>query len=264
MGSDLALDERAASRADASTRVLFVAWQNPESRSLIPIGRLSVPLDPDGEEFEFRYLSRAREALARPFSSFPDFRTRYRSSQLFPFFENRMVPAGSADFTEIAASLGLRDGADPFEVLASSGGMRATDTLEMFPEPALDRAARRASLRFLVRGVRHRPEAQDEIDRLDVGDRLRLEPEPDNEVDPLAVLVVPDTKVAVGWIPAYLCPALHRASHASPNRWADMVPTVRHIGDRSGPAHFRLLCDLSFPWPFPDGPFDSDEFSMDP
>ncbi len=243
-------------------RVLFVAWQAPDSRAITPVGRLRVTRAAAGHEYEFCYLRPARNVLGRPFASFPNFDVVYRSTELFPFFENRMVPRQSPDFAGMAASVGLRSDADPFEVLAISGGQRATDTLEVFPEPRTDRAASSASFRFLVRGARYRPGAHDQIDRLQVGDHLRLEPEADNPVDPQAVLVVPASGTAVGWAPAYLCPALHRSASAATHGWDDLDATVSHIGDRSGPAHFRLLCEVSFPWPFPDGPFDTPEFEV--
>jgi hypothetical protein len=265
MPSDLALDERAPVRTSLG-RVLFIAWQVPETRSITPVGRLRIlPTGTTGDfEFEFRYLRAATSVLARPFASFPVFEATYRSSQLFPFFENRMVPVHSPDFAEMAASLGLADSTDPFEVLATSGGLRATDTIEVFPEPTIDVERREASFRFLVRGVRHRPDADDQIEHLRVGDRLRLEPQPDNPVDSRALLVMPDSGVAVGWAPAYLCPTLHRSARTTTSGWDNITTTVRHIGDRSGPPHFRLLCEIRFPWPFSDGPFENPDFALYP
>jgi hypothetical protein len=260
MGSDVALDERAPA-LDTDTRVLFLAWQNPETRLITPVGRLRI-LRNDGESsFEFRYLAQAKAVLARPLTSFPDFDTCYTSTRLFPLFENRMIPRDRVDFADWAASLGLSDTTDPFEVLAQSGGTRATDTLEVFPEPTVDHTAGVATLRFLVRGVRYRQGANDEIDRLHPGDRLDLVPEPDNEMDRQALLVVPATGRAVGWVPAYLCPVLHRSALNATGGQAALTTTVRHIGERTGPSHFRLLCDLTFPWPYPDAPFDTPEFA---
>lgn len=260
MESDVALDEHIPDRSHSGARVLFVAWRNPETRSITPVGRLTVGHHDQDPAFEFRYLARARDVLAQPFTSFPDFDSRYRSTRLFPFFENRMVPVERADFGDWAASIGLPNDSDPFEVLASNGGMRATDTLEIFPEPLVDPATRTATLRFLVRGVRHREGANDEIDRLQPGDRLQLRPETTNEVDPLAVLVIPETGQAVGWVPAYLCPALHRS--AAEHSWSAMTTVVCHVGERLGPSHFRLLCEVVFPWPFRDHPFDTPEFEV--
>ena len=263
MGTDLAFDNRTSDRAGADTRFFFVAWRNPETGTIAPVGRLTVTSLDGDTAFEFRYLTRAREVLARPFASFPDFAQPYRSATLFPFFENRMVPGARADFGEWAASLGLPGNSDPFEVLAWSGGLRATDTLEIFPVAHVDRTAMTASFRFLVHGVRHREGADEEIDRLQPGDQLRLVPEPANPVDTLAVLVLPQSGAAVGWAPAYLCPALHRSVAGSGGTWDALSVTVRHIGDRAGPSHLRLLAEVVFPWPFAEDPFDTAEFAVE-
>lgn len=175
-------------RARPDTRILYVAWQQPD-RTITPVGRLAI--DADGA-YEFRYLSGAASVMARPLTSFPAFDGVYRSERLFPFFENRMVPVGRSDYPDWAASVGLDADADPFEVLASSGGPRATDTLEVFVPPALDRIRQLASGRILVRGVRHCSEdAQDAVDALRPGDRLEIRPEPTNDVDRLALLYRP-------------------------------------------------------------------------
>ena len=147
MGSDVALDERAPAASGTGTRILFLAWQNPDSRLITPVGRLRVLTHNGSLSFEFRYLARARGVLARPLTSFPDFDACYTSTRLFPLFENRMIPPDRVDFGSWAASLGLSDATDPFEVLAQSGGTRATDTLEVFPEPRIDHAAGVATLR---------------------------------------------------------------------------------------------------------------------
>ncbi|MDA8045708.1 MAG: hypothetical protein M0Z30_10805 [Actinomycetota bacterium] len=245
-------------RARADTRVLYVAWQQPD-RTITPVGRLTIEVD---GTYEFRYLTRAAAVMGRPLTSFPAFDVAYRSERLFPFFENRMVPVARSDYADWAASVGLEPDADPFEVLASSGGPRATDTLEVFAPPALDRVRRLASGRILVRGVRHRGEAaQIAVDALRPGDRLEVRPEPTNDVDRLALLVQPRTGVPLGWIPMYLCPALHRSSEASGGDFSRVEVTVRHVGDRHGPSHFRLLCDVVFPWPFDNEPFDTPDFA---
>lgn len=116
-------------------------------------------------------------------------------------------------------------------------------------------------MRFLVRGVRHRgDEGQDAVDRLGPGDRLDVAPDPDNPADPLALLAQPHTGIPVGWIPAYLCPVLRRSSQETGD-FSEIVVTVPHVGDRHGPSHFRLLCDLHFPWPFDGQPFDTATFA---
>jgi len=86
-------------------------------------------------DFEFRYLRGAEtDPDFRPFIGFPDLHRLYRSTEQFPFFENRLMSRGRADYSAYLGSLGLAHNADPFEVLARSGGRRATDTVEVVAE----------------------------------------------------------------------------------------------------------------------------------
>ncbi|MGH9102218.1 MAG: hypothetical protein ACRDYD_04430 [Acidimicrobiales bacterium] len=47
-----------------------------------------------------------------------------------------------------------------------------------------------------------------------------------------------------------------------PRQWGAVEVTVRHVGERCGPSHFRLLCALVFPWSFPGTPFDTPDFAI--
>lgn len=261
MGSSVALQERAPAARPVPLRTLYVAWQDPGTHRILPVGRLRIVSADDSICFEFRYLAAARDVLARPFVAFPSFSDVYSSPDLFPFFENRMIPTARPDFEASAESVGLAHNSDPFEVLAFNGGRRATDTLEIFPEPEVDRDAGTASVHFLVRGIRHRDGAQDAIDELRVGDPLMIRPEPDNPFDQFALLITPQSGQPIGWVPAYLCDVLHR-SMGAPSDWSAISCTVRHVGDRSGPAHFRLLCEAVFAWPFTEDPFDTPAFGL--
>ncbi|HEU4346846.1 MAG TPA: HipA N-terminal domain-containing protein, partial [Actinoplanes sp.] len=110
-----------------STRRLFLIWQNPSTRKFAQVGAL-VQMD-DGT-YTFRYLRRAIDLPEfHPLASFPDLHRIYRSTELPPFFGNRVMSARRPDFAEHvrAMSLDIAD-ATPFEVLARTGGGRATDT----------------------------------------------------------------------------------------------------------------------------------------
>ena len=174
----------------------------------------------------------------------------YTSNNLFPFFENRVMSRGRSDRGEFLRSLDLLETAEPTEVLARTEGRRATDTFELFSEPTLSNGV--AETCFFVRGVRHIPGAHEAIDRLTVGDRLKVCPEPDNERNRNAVLVLGEQEV--GYLPRYLTDLVHFSYATASER---IVVEVRHVGERSGPAHFRLLCSLTAPWPS-DKPVFSD------
>lgn len=155
------------------------------------------------------------------------------------------MPRSREDYPGFLESLGLEPGADPFEVLALSEGRRQTDTIEVFPEPILvDGVAR---CRFLVHGVRHVPGAQEAIDSLAVGDQLCVVPDPQNPVDPLAVLLRDGDFHLLGWVPRYLTGLVNTPmAHLGP---AAVRVVVEHTGARDGPSHLRLLCEMVADWP---------------
>ncbi len=67
---------------------LFVAWQSPApTRAWFPIGRL----DANHDTFLFRYTRGALDAHKdsgfAPLLSFPDFKNRYESNELFPILK---------------------------------------------------------------------------------------------------------------------------------------------------------------------------------
>ena len=246
MSSTATAEPAAPSRPDTQRRLLYVAWQDPDSRAFVPVGRLGRDCT-DGEvAYEYRYLRNAeRLERFRPFVGFPHLRQAYRSSELFPFFENRLMPRTRPDYPDFVGALGLAPDADPFEVLARSEGRRQTDTIEVFPQPELDDSVARC--RFLVHGVRYVPGAQDAIDSLARGDRLRLLVDRQNPTDTCAVLLRDDSFRLLGWVPRYLTELVHTPlDHLGPT---GVDVHVEHVGDRDGPVHLRLLCTLEAQWP---------------
>ncbi len=231
---------------------LFVAWQREDTREYIPVGRLTYHGGAVEPAYEFVYLAGAQSQSNFPgLGGLPLGDVVYTSKNLFPFFENRVMSRGRSDRGAFLRSLDLPETAEPTEVLARTEGRRATDTFELFPEPTL-RSDGVAETCFFVRGVRHIAGAHEAIDRLSVGDRLKVRPEPENERDPNAVLVLGEQEV--GYLPRYLTELVHFSYDTAPER---IVVEVRHVGERSGPAHFRLLCSLAAPWPS-DKPVFSD------
>ena len=78
---------------------LFIAWQDPESRKIIPVGRL---LRLQGG-YEFAYIGSVHEARARGFAplvTFPELGQVYRSVELPPLFSNRLMSSARRDFAE--------------------------------------------------------------------------------------------------------------------------------------------------------------------
>ncbi len=225
---------------------LYVAWQDPTTRAIEPVGRLDRLCGAPADTYEFRYLRRAVTLDGfRPFLSFPDLQRTYRSSYLFPLFENRLMPRTRADYPDFVRALGLGEDADPFEVLARSEGRRQTDNIEVFPEPTLEGGAVRCL--FLVHGIRHIPGAEEAVDSLAVGERLSIVPDPQNPADRWAVGLRDGGFRLLGWVPRYLTELIHRPLEVLGPSAVDV--RAEHVGARNGPIHLRLLCQLHAQWP---------------
>ncbi|HST67934.1 MAG TPA: hypothetical protein VLM05_22380 [Mycobacteriales bacterium] len=230
----------ADSRARTPTaRRLLLVWQDPDTRAFVPVGALTA--EPD-DSFTFRYLRRAeRHDSFRPLASFPRLREIYRFVDLPPFFGNRVMSPRRPDYPDHLRALSLtEDTATPFEMLARTGGARATDTFHVVAEPAVE-ADGLVRTRFLAHGVRHIDGAGQRIERLSSGDRLRLRPDTANAVNPQALLVDAVAGEPVGWVPDWMLDTVRRLTAADPSY--DL--TVDVANGPAAPAHLRLLCLLT-------------------
>lgn len=224
-------------RGSAANRLL-VAWQHPESRLISPVGMLDI----ETEDYRFRYLCRAlRTPDFRPFLGFRDFDCTYLSDELFPLFQQRVMNPRRPDYERYIRSLDLPPAVTPWEQLARSGGKRAGDTIQLFPEPVV-REDDSSGCFFLVHGVRHieggrNPSVQHQIEGLSKGDSLQLVPEPDNVVNPRALLTATDGGDLLGWVPDLLLDYVHTLRESA----RPLELHVEHTNGSDVPYHFRLI-----------------------
>lgn len=237
-------------------RSLFVSWRDPEG-SIHPIGRLVRRRGANGESYSFAYLKSAEHLdHFEPLPGLPNLHNRYDSARLFPVFANRVMPRARPDYDLFASRLDLGGDADPFEVLALTGGRRATDRIEMFAAPERDVEGTSCVL-FFARGIRWLDEAADAVASLQVGDRLALVDDPQNTHNPRAILLRVSDGRRVGWVPDYLLDHIHELRHLN---GIDPVVIVEHVNDDTVAPHMRLLCRLRAPWPDGYMPFSGPDF----
>lgn len=242
---------------EVQERHLFVSWRDPEVGSIHPIGRLVRRTAQDGESYSFAYLKNAdRLERFEPLPGLPQLHERYDSHVLFPVFANRVMPRSRPDYDMFASRVDLAGDADPFEVLARSGGRRATDRIEVFAGPERT-ATGESTLLFFVRGIRHLPGAAETVSTLVEGDRLVLGDDQGNAHNPRAVLLRVSDGQQVGWAPDYLVEHIHELRQLNGE---DPVVIVEHVNDRSVAPHLRLLCRLTAPWPPGYAPFGDAAF----
>lgn len=237
-------------------KTLFVAWQSPRRRAWIPVGRLT---DRDGV-FEFVYTRGAKsDPEFRPFGRMMDFHAVYRSEELFPLFANRVIARSRPEYAQYLDWLGL-SGVDHsvLDELARTGGIRATDSLELFPcpEPASDSSYR---VHFFARGLRYvHPENSKRAKNLERGTPLYLMRDLQNEHDPMALLLRTNSPATlVGYVPRYYSAEFsHLLELDGPE---DVHVSVERV-NAEAPLQYLVLCTLSASWPSGFVPCSGSEF----
>lgn len=242
-------------------RTLYLAWQTPDPvRAWFPIGQLDAA--PERSDYVFRYTQGALDAKERvgfePLVSFPDFKKRYESSELFPLFSNRVLSPARKDFADYVRWLGLdAEHSDPIAVLSVSGGERQTDNLEVFPKIE-KRKDNSFCCRFFVHGLRHVSQAaRTRAEQLKAGELLQVALELNNPAAGAAVqLQSRDDYQMMGWAPRYLVGDLLKAMAEHP----DLSAKVIQANIDGAPLNQRVLVELTGKLPKDFQPMASREF----
>lgn len=228
---DLASLDLSTSRA-----TLILVWQNPVSRRFVKVGQLdALP----GRRFVFRYLESAWDDSAFvPLAEFPGRDVAYITDEVPAFFANRILSTERPGYERYLEWLDIA-GTDvddvPFEVLARTGGGRATDTFHVVDLPLDD--GHNFSSRFFVSGIRHAEGADAVVAALTDGDELRLEIDRSNVANPKAVLIDTIDGHRVGFVPDWLCADV---ADRIDDGWTLSVVAERVNPD--APVHIRVLC----------------------
>lgn len=250
-------------------KTLFLAWQDKRlrgdhvdsTRAWFPIGRL----DAEPKDFHYRFaytrgvLQAKDKAGFQPLDAFPKFDTLYESSELFPLFQNRLISTKREDYAEYLQRLSLTpERADPFEILAISGGGRQTDNLEVFPKIQARRDGS-FSCRFFLHGWRHvNAPSQDRLNALRPGEPLQVSVELNNPATGVAVqLETANDYFMVGWAPRYL---IHDVLQAIAGGPSNMIARVVQLNPPPAPHNQRVLVELEGRLTAGYEPMSSDEF----
>ena len=222
---------------------IFVAWQDPETRSWHPVGQLSE----QNAEFTFCYTKGAQASPRfRLFGRLNDLDRTYRSKELFPIFANRLLDEARPEYPDYLRWLQL-DRFEPLAMLDLTGGHRQTDGLAMFARPEIDSDGNYRG-HFFCHGIRHLPkEAQTRVAELRQGDPLYPLLDVQNPVDPNAVaLRTDDPPTMIGYCPRYRAQdfrhLISEDSDSSARFWVERV-------NSDAPFQLRLLCGIEARWP---------------
>lgn len=232
---------------------LYVVWQDPRTSRYFVVGRLLATVTREEEVYEFVYtkgVHAARDNGFEPFLAFPDIDKEYFSTRLFPFFTNRLLPLSREDYSESIERLGLSPGtASPMEVLARSGGRRATDSIELFAPPhsedSSDEQGRVLEYFFLVHGIRHMKDCARLMteENLHAGDGLFIVHDMQNRYDRRALVLRTGDYCCVGFIPRFLIGDVWML--LEDNEQVTVTVTVEQLNPPPAPIQQRILCRLS-------------------
>jgi hypothetical protein len=245
-----------------SVNTLFVAWQSPTERSWFTVGKLA---SIDGR-FRYEYtkgVELAQKAGFRPFPAFPDQLVRYESERLFPFFENRLLSRSRREYSDFVRWVsGHGENDDPVMLLASSGGHRMTDSLELFPKPERNERGH-FHIHFFAHGLSHMPaSAAKRAEELRRGDQLLVLKDVQNPHDRRALMLRTDGQYDqdvyfVGYLPRYLSAEAHS--------WVEGIGfgpvRVLRVNPPPAPIQYRIMCCLDFHPPEQARLFEGDEFT---
>lgn len=239
-------------------QTLFLAWQDPNSRSWFPIGRLTF----DGTRYKFVYTKGVKEAqhecCFEPLSSFPHLDQVYTSTHLFPVFSNRLMSPSRSDYAKFLQWLNIPEGEDsPLAILARSGGQRETDSLSVFPCPEPDEEGR-YQLHFFAHALRHLPKyAVERINQFRTGEKLWLAHEFQNPYDSQALTLNTEDHYIVGYCPRYLRSEVFELLKKDPS---SVNLCVERVNLPPTPLQFRLLCSITAQCKDDFRPFSSQEY----
>lgn len=236
--------------------VLYVFWQNPESRRWFPVGILNRT----DQGFEFVYTRGAEEAVGfTPFGRMTDLYARYESRDLFPLFGNRLLSSKRPEYGQFIHWIAAEQQAsDPLVVLGRTGGRRATDSLVVYPKPEVNERDE-LELLFLCHGISHLPkDAADRVATMRAEDVLFPMLDIRNPHDPNAIaLRTDDPAHLIGYVPRFFAKELRVCIEAS--RPGDARLSVVRVNP-DAPLQLRLLCRFTSPWPNGFRPWDEPEY----
>jgi hypothetical protein len=236
---------------------LYLAWEDPIDRRWMPVGRLTID---DNNMYKFVYTKGAKSSRNfEPFARMKKLDEVYRSETLFPLFNNRLLSGSRPEHNNHMEWLDIKDNEyDDFTMLAITGGIRGTDTFEVFQCPKPNDEGK-YEVKFLSHGLRHLPRhVIERVNDIKKGDRLFILPDIQNKYDPMALALRTDDPVEmVGYCPRYLSPDFYELLEKT--RTMDIKVSVERINP-DAPLHLLLLCKIVAPWPDGFEPCSGEDF----
>lgn len=236
--STKAIDQQAQRSSAPVKRALSVVWQDPTDRRFVPIATLEHLVD-GRYVFSYRPEARNNERFF-PLTEYPDTARSYVGASLPSFFANRVMSDRRPSYGRYLEWMGLDavDASDvPLELLARTGGGRATDTFHIVDLPTQNDHS--FDSRFFVSGLSHVDDIERTIEGIRAGDHFALRPDSENVKNSDAVIIDTASGQQIGWVPDWLCGEVTKLSR---DGWSFEIVAERV--NRDAPAHTKVLCRL--------------------
>ncbi len=213
-------------------------------------------------------FSYTRGALNKNFVPFPRMsilEKEYVSHELFPFFQNRIIPERRPEYYTMLSWLDMSPGSnDPLDILSASGGSRKTDNFRIIKVPQRTEN-NEYRLKFFVSGIAYISDtAKHELITLDSRNLLSCVIEETNHADSNAIAIInPKSGQRLGYYPRYLNEDLIRVNRqlsVMGNELCTQIPVLKV--NFSAPEQYRLFCEAVTPWPNGFSPFQSDKYKL--
>ena len=218
---------------------VYLAWQASDTKEWYVVGMLKQYL----EGFTFNYTVGAQvSAKFIPFSGMENLEKTYVSTELFPLFKNRLLSKNRPEYPRFIDWLGLaEENVSPISILGRSGGLRGTDTLQMFNRIEVNSDGSFEHI-FFAHGLSHlAPSALDRVLNLKKGELLYLCLDCQNSYDGNAIIIRANNPAKiVGYCPRYFTKYIGEFLRQNSSNISLYVETL----SKSAPANYQLMCRL--------------------
>jgi hypothetical protein len=215
---------------------IYILWQEHSTRMWYPVAKLTRT---DGL-YRLNYTKGASNANDFvPFPNMKELNQVYESKDLFPFFNNRILPQSRPEFSKIANWLNInKDNFDPLDYLAITGGKRKTDNYKILKLPEFIDG--KYKFTFLVSGIQYVNEKSKKvISELSQESELFYLYETENPYDNNAIaLYEKKSNTFIGYCPRYLVGDFKKLLDL--NETEDVSFKISKI-NLDAPASYRLL-----------------------
>lgn len=221
---------------------VFLAWRSPKEKEWHVVGMLVESKSNEESLFTFKYTKGAiGSADFIPFRGMEDIKKVYKSENLFPLFNNRLLSKKRPEYPTFLEWLGLDDETSKIDLLGRSGGIRGTDQLQMFKRVEFYNDGTFEHI-FFSHGLRHLSDmTKKRVLSLRTGEELFFCIDIQNDYDENAVLIRSENPVeAVGYCPRYLANDILSLLKENKNSVRAFVESISY----DAPTNYQLMCKL--------------------